>query len=288
MSNDKQPLVIYHSPCLDGFTAAWAMWLKYPDAEFFPGIHGTPPPDVTGRDVYLLDFSYKRDVLCRMVQDVTGLTILDHHKSADAEVHNIWGCQPFDKPSKVNVIFDMNKSGARLAWEWFHRGIEVPLLVRLVEDRDLWRFALPDTRAVNATLFSYPYDFEFWNTFHTQLEDVGERSVVVAAGEAIERKQQKDIAELVPKLRHTLTFDSLIPSRVVPAVNLPYTLASDAGNLLAQGAPFAAVYYQDRDGYQFSLRSVEGGMDVSEVAVKYGGGGHKHAAGFRIRSLEEL
>jgi len=32
----------------------------------------------------------------------------------------------------------------------------------------------------------------------------------------------------------------------------------------------------------FSLRSQEGGIDVSEIAIKFGGGGHKHAAGFKV------
>jgi len=35
------------------------------------------------------------------------------------------------------------------------------------------------------------------------------------------------------------------------------------------------------------LRSAkEGGLDVSEIAEKFGGGGHKHAAGFTIPMIE--
>jgi uncharacterized protein len=286
-----RPLVIYHSPCLDGFTAAWAMWLKHPDAEFVPGVYGQDPPDCADRDVYLLDFSYKADMMYQIAYECKSLTVLDHHKTAVGELHRLssgYHDATIDA-AKLHIVFDMEKSGARLAWEWFHPGTTVPLFVRLVEDRDLWRFALDWTRELNADFFSYDYDFKYWSHLHRCCDDRVLHQLHRNAGAAILRKQDKDIRELLAHGRHELAFgrggDG--PSRV-PAVNLPYTMASEAGNLLARGAPFAAVYYQDGDGYKFSLRSEEGGADVSEVASRYGGGGHKHAAGFRVKSLEGL
>jgi len=285
----QQPLVIFHSPCLDGFTAAWAAWLKYPEAEFVPGVYGQDPPDVTGRDVYLLDFSYKRAVLEKMALEARRLVVLDHHKSAMSDLDGFVESFTPDQLVDITVRFDMEKSGAQLAWEHFHKGALVPILVQYVEDRDLWKFKLYKSREVNAALFSYDYSFEVWNQLRAATNFITELDTVIAEGTAILRKQDKDIAELLPKLSGLMKFDSLIPPRVIPAVNLPYTLASDAGNLLAQHAEFAAVYYQDYKGeYVFSLRSREGGMDVSEVAKTYGGGGHKHAAGFRVKSLEDL
>lgn len=56
----------------------------------------------------------------------------------------------------------------------------------------------------------------------------------------------------------------------------------DLGNMLAEGEDFAAVFHEGADGWRhWSLRSKPGGADVSEIARAYGGGGHKHAAGFR-------
>lgn len=69
---------------------------------------------------------------------------------------------------------------------------------------------------------------------------------------------------------------------MVPVACLPYTLSSDAGHMMAKGEPFAACYWDTPEGRCFSLRSAEDGMDVSEIAKDYGGGGHKHAAGFRV------
>lgn len=283
----KRPLVISHSPCADGFTAAWAAWLAMPDAEFVPGVYGQDPPDCAGRDVYLLDFSYKRPVMEKIVQQAASVTVLDHHKSAEADLKSM-----FVDGAGLRGVFDTEKSGARLAWEWFHPKDEVPFFVRLVEDRDLWRFAIPYSKEFNAAFFSYEYEFATWCHLN-EIEDCGTLyNLYLNAGKAIERAQQKTVKELVGKLRHDRYFhklddgDGAVPA---PCANLPYTLASDAANLMAEGAPFAATYYQDAEGqFVFSLRSKEAGADVSEVAKLYGGGGHKHAAGFRIAMLEDL
>lgn len=299
-----RPLVVYHSPCLDGFTAAWAMWLKYPDAEFVPGVYGQEPPDCTDRKVYLLDFSYKLPVMQKIIEQAEHVIVLDHHKTAQAIIEPLFTGES-DIDLTCGGVFDMEKSGARLAWEWFHPGTEVPWLVKFVEDRDLWRFALEHTREVNAALFSYDYDFDQWNQLRaTLINGTTSRFSLIAEGRAIERKHQKDVAELIGKLRHEREFYIVPPERPmqwngvvspmrslrVPCANLPYTYASDAAGLMAEDAPFAATYYQDADGwFVFSLRSrEEDGADVSAVATVYGGGGHKHAAGFRIQSLEEL
>ncbi len=288
---NSRPLCIYHGNCMDGFTAAWVMWLKYPEAEFVPGVYGEAPPDCTGRDVYLLDFSYKRDVLKAIARQARKLVVLDHHKSAEKEFPNFWDANETEPHANVAGIFDMDKSGARLAWEWFCPAAMVPLFVRLVEDRDLWRFELANSRALNAAFFSHAYDFAQWTELAKACATQSATLTLVLQGEAILRKQDKDVRELITVLRHARRFTRLERLRAldIPCANLPYTLASDAAGAMAEGCPFAATYYQDAKGwYVFSLRSREGGVDVSEVAAVYGGGGHRNAAGFRIASLEDL
>lgn len=286
------PLVIYHSPCMDGFTAAWAMWLKYPDAEFVQGVYGQEPPNCLGRDVYLLDFSYKRQIMDQVIAVATSVYVLDHHKSAELDLAGLESYWHNNALHHVTIKFDMTKSGARLAWEWFHPNTEVSLFVKLVEDRDLWRFNLPDSKAMNAAFFSYEYDFQRWNDLCGCAGDSVEYQELLTEGHAIERKHMKDVKELIAKLQHERYFRRVSPGLLddIPCANLPYTMASDAAGLMAENAPFAATYYQDAEGfYVFSLRSrAEDGADVSQIATQYGGGGHKHAAGFRIKSLEDL
>lgn len=278
-------IVVYHSPCQDGFTAAWACWLKHPDWEYFPAIYGQDPPDVTGKDVYLLDYSYKRPVLIELAKKSKSITILDHHKTAEKDLSDLVGVEE----DSIKVTFDMNKSGARLAWDHFH-GMSThrrPMLIDYVEDRDLWKFQFPETKDLSAWLFSFDYDFKTWIDLREILDDPISRKEAKNYGEAIQRKHNKDIKELLTMVARTVN----IKEYEVQVANLPYTMASDAANLLAQQNPklFGATYFQDKEGYYvFSLRSIEGGEDVSEIAKRFGGGGHKHAAGFRIKEWEEL
>src|SRR5688572_26960395 len=113
MTADKA-LCIYHGNCADGFTAAWAVHKAYGDAaEFFAGKYQEPPPDVTGRDVIMVDFSYKRPVLAEMIGKAKSFLLLDHHKSAQADLEALAECG-------ANLHFDMSRSGALMAWQYFH------------------------------------------------------------------------------------------------------------------------------------------------------------------------
>lgn len=264
-------LCIYHGNCADGFGAAWVVRkaLGQDNVEFFAGFYGKEPPDVTDREVIMVDFSYKRLVLEGMRDKAKSILILDHHKTAKADLDGFEGKPQHD----VSTLFDMSRSGAMIAWDYFFPDQEPPKLIEHIQDRDLWLFKLNGTREIQATVFSYPYDFEIWDRLM-----VSAPSTLFVEGSAIERKHHKDIAELVGVSARRMS----IGGYNVPVANLPYTLSSDAGHLMGKGEPFAACYMDDPNGRIFSLRSAEDGVDVSEVAKKFGGGGHKHAAGFKV------
>ncbi|HDS1834351.1 TPA: hypothetical protein QEM98_000436 [Stenotrophomonas maltophilia] len=308
----QSPLVIYHSNCADGFTAAWAVRKRFgDDAEYVAAVHQAPPPDVSGRDVILVDFCYKPEALRTMSFAARSILVLDHHKSAAADLPQEWRTNSeflttirMDGPhwiapttweyfqacvlqdqyegigrAIVYALFDMERSGAGIAWDFFHPGVARPALINHVEDRDLWRFALPGTREIQAAVFSYPYEFEVWDALAgARLDFLREQ------GEAIERKHHKDVAELVGVCRRRM----VIAGYDVPVASLPYTLTSDAGHLMAQGEPFAACYWDTNEGRCFSLRAADEGMDVSVIAALFGGGGHAKAAGFRVPRDHDL
>lgn len=277
-------LCIYHGKCADGFTAAWAVRQALGDnVEFHAGVYQEPPPDVTNREVIIVDFSYKRPVLEAMVEKAVTILILDHHKTAQEDLapfvnHNLRTVAdhtPVHRGS-AQALFDMDRSGAGIAWDFFHPGKPRPAIVNYAEDRDLWRFNLPHSRAISAYVFSFDYDFANWDALATTLEE--SFSTAVAAGTAIEGKHHKDVAELVGVCKRRL----MIGGVEVWAASLPYTLTSDAGHLMAKGEPFAACYWDTPEGRVFSLRSTDEGADVSAVAKQYGGGGHRNASGFKV------
>jgi len=271
-----KPLVIYHGNCADGFSAAWCFHHKDTDAyDFHPGVYQQTPPNVEGRDVLLIDFSYKRPVVEDMLTKARSITLIDHHKSAIDDL------KPLLDTKAIAGFTDIEHSGAMLAWQYLFGDTAPPKILEHVEDRDLWRFSLPGTSQIQASIFSYEYTFANWDKLMKSTP-----KELFDDGLAIERKHMKDIRELLA----VTTRKMCIAGHVVPVANLPYTMSSEAAHILAENQPFAACYYDGTEYRIFSLRSKPNGMDVSEIAMQYGGGGHKHASGFRypLNRVHEL
>lgn len=273
---DKPDVCIYHGPtCLDGFAAAWAIWQQWPDIEFIPAQYGDAVPleRCEGKGVLIVDFSYGYTEMLQLTHATRWLVVLDHHKSA-AEVLG-----PLLKEGFVKGLFDMNRSGARLAWDYAWGAGNPPRLIAHVEDRDLWRFAIDWTREVTAALASIPMKFGDWTTFGKRLEEFGGREAIVSEGAAILRTRDKEIRQILDSSARV----AAIAGAEVFVANVPYHLASEAGHLLCKGRPFSATYFDRADGQrQWSLRSDPEGADVSEIAQMFGGGGHRNAAGFSL------
>lgn len=276
----KPTICIYHGNCADGFGAAWVVRKALgPDVEFHSAHYGEPAPDVTDKNVIIVDFSYKYDVLVALADKAASVLVIDHHKTAMADLADVplaelhYEAHKKHSAGKLHALFDMTRSGAGLTWDFFFPGHPRPALINHIEDRDLWQFKLPGTREIMANLFSYPQDFHTWD--YLLAYDINS---IRLDGVAINRQHQKTVADLVRTTKRRM----LIGGHDVPVANLPYMFASDAGHLMAEGELFAASYFDTPDGRNFSLRSTDAGMDVSEIAKQYGGGGHRNAAGFRV------
>lgn len=270
-----RPLIIYHGGgCTDGFCAAWLFHEVWPDAEFLPAQYGDDPPEVSGREVYVVDFSYPRDVMIQMAERAAQLRVLDHHKTAKEACEGLSFC-----------TFDLGKSGARLALDFIcqlppHRfpGAGwvrlVTWLVDYTEDRDLWRFNLPESAVINCAIRSYPQTFKAWKELMFRSTDE-----LVIEGQAISRYRDRVVEQHLEHAREVELMGHHV--KIVPCTT--GEIMSEIAGRLAEDAPFAACYFDTEDGYRvFSLRSRDGGIDVSEIAKRAGGGGHPQAAGFKV------
>lgn len=262
-----RPLVIYHSACYDGFTAAWVAHKALGEPEMVPARYGEDPPDVAGRDVYIVDFSYPRDVMVAMHGAARSLRVLDHHKTAREACAGLEFCE-----------FDMDRSGAGMAWDHFYPHDPRPLWVDRIEDRDLWRFRYDDTEAVYAFVASQHMTLKGWDEINSMgLPAIVERGSAISGYIKMYCSKASNEARLVDFQGH----------RVV-ALNTLYLNASETAHVLLKRYPdarFSLTYYQDRGGrWGYSLRS-RSDFDVSAVAKKFGGGGHAQAAGFGLDGL---
>lgn len=279
-----KPLIIYHGNCADGFTAAWLANIAWHEqhsinvglpedwvVDHHAGTYGKPPPDITGRDVYILDFSYKPEVMQVICDEAKFVTHIDHHASAIKDM------QGFTHKRYLPVLDD-SRSGAYLTAKYFWPDKEPSEMVKMVDDRDRWQFHDVRTRPFHASLFSRPYKIGEWNKVAADVQGA------VIEGAAIDRKHFKDINELLDVSMQWEEVDGYN----VPVVNLPYTMASDACDIMLQRHPnaqFACAWFMRADDHMvFSFRSRPGEIDVSEIARKFGGGGHVNSSGCAVRS----
>lgn len=290
-------ICIYHANCADGFTAAWAVRKALGEGiEYIPAGYGSTPPDVSGADVIIVDFSYKRPVLERMAETCRTMLVLDHHKTAASDlagidrpyvenmgweayldsVHNAYHQLDRD-PRAPFAVFDMGRSGAQIAWDFFHGTAGTrPLLVDYVADRDLWLWNLDRSREINAVIGSHDMTWAVWDDLAADLQADEDIHHIAKEGYAILRAHDKLVRSVIATSQRRM----VIGGYDVPVCAAPHALASDTAGMMAEGEPFAATYVDGPNGRAFSLRSRADGLDVSEIAAAYGGGGHRGAAGF--------
>ena len=262
-------LCIFHANCNDGFASALAVWMKYPNIEFAGVIYGAEPPDCKYHDVIMVDFSYKHDTMKKIIKKAKSVTVLDHHKTAEKEIASLL------ESGDVQGIFDMNHSGAVLTWNYFHPSQPIPEFFLHIEDRDLWKFDIHGTKEIHAALGCYPFDFNIWQSLLYKVPEHKDIGLHVLA------KEKKEISQAVKSTLHK----KQLGGYEVYIANLPGIWASDGCHIMCEmenfSNKFAASYYDKENVRCYSLRSISD-FDVSKIAEKYGGGGHKNAAGFEI------
>lgn len=265
------PIVIFHSNCLDGFGSAYGAWVHFNlnqgiEAQFVPAAHGDTPPDATGKTVYLLDYAYKRDGMKQLCEQAARVVVLDHHITAVEELAGL--DEEFDN---LELLLDMDRSGAMIAWEYFHTD-PVPKLIACVQDRDMWRWDIPESQDLNAGLMSQPFTFARW---HEVANDKHAYQRMVDEGNAINRYR----TQMIEQGKRAAAIGK-VAGYNVPIVNCPRAIVSELLGELAEGQPFAAGYSDKGNRRSWSLRSARDGEDVAKIAQRFGGGGHKNAAGF--------
>lgn len=313
-----KPIVFYHANCADGFGAAYAAWTKLgPDAEYVPMHYGdcNNPQDAAelvtyaeDRTVYILDFSFPRQVMDWLLDNASSVIWLDHHKTAfemwcpkhtlpkfvQTEAIPMSG----SKPVTCHICLDNNKSGAMLAWEWFQPDAEPPYLIKLIDDRDRWVFKYgDDSLAMHAALqLAKPWTFEAWDS----LTSISATLAAIREGQtAIKVYREQTLASTKAATRVRIVpaiIDSSL-SYQQPwlwsndnqcyvsglAVNTPNNISEVGHELANASGTFGLVWYYDHGAKvaNCSLRSNDA-YDVSVIAKAFGGGGHRNAAGFRV------
>lgn len=283
-------LIVTHGGCHDGFTAEWLLHRLWPRALCYPGAYGEDITDLVYRGninrgngtpavAVMADFSYQLPEMLRLAEAWDRIIVLDHHASA---IDRLDG----NLPPNVECVFDVTRSGAGITADWLNvRHNPIPGasdrhgLVDYVEDRDLWRFAHPESKeAIQYLIAATPHTYAEWDLLDYRLRFRFDECV--AGGRLVGRYHRIIVDELVDAARPVVIdgHDTLI----VPS---PYLCGSDVAGELARLSPsgIGAYIRMLPDRNEYGLRSTDDGPDVAQIAERLGGGGHPHASGFRVQ-----
>ena len=272
---NKKIFVLYHNDCSDGFTSAWVAWKKFGNKADYVGIDPSSKPidGLKGKEVYMLDVIYPIQYLKKIIKENKKVIAVDHHLSNK---------KSFDLVG--NGLFDLNHSGAVLAWKYFNAKTKIPKLIKHVEDVDLWKFKLPKTKEIFSYLDTIEFSFGNWDKVSKNLDNKKTHNQYVQKGALILNYQDILINRIIEGQAELVNFFG----HKVYAVNSPLFNSQIANPLINKRSPIGIVWSQSKDGVvHVSLRS-DGSVDVSKLAAKFKGGGHKKAAGFYVKGYSNL
>jgi oligoribonuclease NrnB/cAMP/cGMP phosphodiesterase (DHH superfamily) len=288
MINFNKTYILYHSQCFDGFGAAFAAWYKLQDsAEYIPVSYGNPIPKMKDNSiVYILDFCYDYKELKELASRMLSVTILDHHISAMNKIiqnttKNYDTNNGFFNITENNLYinFDMSRSGAGMSWDHFHPDSERPSLIDLLEDRDLWKFKFGNiSKWMHSYLLSIPMNF---NEYLKLIQTTEAINKAITTGEALHRMTEQIVKNICKN-----SWIGQFQGHKVAMVNASSHWSEVGEQLLNDNIDVEfAVSYTDlpNEIRMFSIRS-KGDMDVSLIAQKLGGGGHKNASGAKVNN----
>lgn len=269
----QQTIIIYHGFCTDGFGAAYAAWKKFGNnATYIARTRTESPIDPAlfkDKDVYVVDYSFHLDEMLAYQNVARSFVVIDHHLSAEKDVTSL-----------NTFVFNNGYSGAYLAWEYFHPNTIVPELIRYISDADIWDHSLPDWKEIEHFIYNNGeshFSFAHFEKLHETLETEEGYSraksigAMLISGREAQVTMYTDLAELI-------TFEG----HEVYAVNAPREIRSELGHVLASKTnSFALIFTYEKGFWKCSMRSVND-FDVSIIATKYGGGGHKNSAAFTL------
>lgn len=267
--------VLYHNNCCDGFGSALVVnqYTTWP-VEYIPINYGTKASDILhkirNKNVMICDFSFKYNDMLEVINACNTVVVLDHHKTSEKELEKI--------PDRLKR-FNMNKSGVGITWEYINGdNEEMPLLYELIQDRDLWLFNKEETKPLHSYLCSIKNDFEEWS----KLLDENILKECIKRGEEMLANERAIIRELTSSIRIVNHKDGTKVAYCYAPI-----LKSDIATYILEeieNIDFCAIYEYspNKNLTYYSLRSTNDRADVSLIAERYKGGGHRNAAGFAL------
>jgi len=271
-----------------------------PTIDFIGYNYGQPIPDLSEYDkVIMVDISFPAEKMYDLWSILgTNFIWLDHHISAIKDVDEKLPLQ------KIIGIRDTKFAACELTWKYFFLNSSMPEIVRLLGRWDCFGHKGTDEEqkvlefqyGARACINNYEDAYMYLDRSLTEDNKMNDRIVEVmwTNGRGIynflcmDAKQSYkngfEIKLFEPNCKLAidgiLNFICINKERFNP-INFGIDYHSD-------GYDGVACFHYANGEYNFSLYNDNGEVDCSVIAKQFGGGGHKGASGFRVKSLDQI
>ncbi len=271
---NKIDCVVYHHNCPDGFGSAWIIWRHLKSDATYYGITPDRPPNISAfkkKYVVFVDVSFSQEYINQVKEVAENVLIIDHHQT--------YGDYLMNEP---HAIFDTEHSAIYITWRIFNSDQKIPQFIRYIEDNDLTTNKLSKTEAFTAALgtkLSF-HHIDFFKTWDKLLNPAFVETMIDDG-----HKYQEYKNYILRRNMHISTFKKLGVYNALICNFGTVGLASDLGNKISEANPKADFvllwsYHNNTNEYSVMLRTRKPGIDLSQIAKIYGGGGHPGAARF--------
>lgn len=223
---------------------------------------------------------------------VTMIQLFDHHKTSEESFANF-------SNARVKTIHDMKECGATLAWKYYFPEKALPLFLKHVRIRDNWEYGSEEAKELHAYevgnyLYATQPDYKDTREWFKYLEIENEpefNEMAYQAGKCLGSIEDKITKQLqgggsVHKINEHYVFVCNTSCYQSELGNKMATFEDNNGKT----CDYVMMWrYNEACGeYCVSLRSRKNGIDVSQIAQRYGGGGHAPAAGFTTKNIGDI
>ncbi len=272
-------VILYHDD-FDGVCSAAIAWRKFEkEAMLFTlNYHELFPfSQLTQNDeIWLLDYSISVEDMVKLMEITKNINWIDHHKSSLGMYPEIIGIRNGDK------------SACELTWEYLNPKLPMSWAIKYIGDRDIWAWKFGDAtrhfyNGLQMEKDSMNPKAEVWDILLATSSKSSDEYLddMMHEGMIIEKYKMLVNKQLVDKWAYQIEFEG----HECLAINCSNTIDRLSNTMLECGKKICIIYIFTGEKYNVSLFSNDADIDVEIIAKKYGGGGHKGAAGFVARTL---
>lgn len=216
----------------------------------------------------VVDFSFDEKTMKKLIENSKNFIWIDHHKTAKEKLENIW------EDKNICGIRNLNYAGCYLTWEYFFPKCSIPPSVKYIGDRDIWKFEFGKNTKAFYEMFNLKYkevnDNVILDIFVKECEED-----YIEKGKILIEKRKEQV-ELAYSTRKESVF--VFKGYKTCIINSQENISEIGEYCYNKGYDIVLIWNIKGNKMYCSLRSKD--IDVSKIAEKYGGGGHKNASGF--------